>query len=139
MVPYHNLYWTAGSVYRGTRIWYWQSQEDKFPNATNPNVYAAFNKFDPSSATSPIDCLAASWHEAFAVTGSTTVWAWTGRACSTQLPFMCKRKRELREPPLDERHMHWSELADVAYGGSYAISLRHACSRLFSPLQPPFM
>jgi hypothetical protein len=25
---------------------------------------------------------------------SVNVWAWTGRTCATQLPFMCKRKRK---------------------------------------------
>jgi hypothetical protein len=78
----------------GTRIWYWQSQEDKFPNATNPTVYSAFNKFDLASSTAPLNCLAASWSEAFNVTGTTSVWAWTGQACTAQLPFMCKRKRK---------------------------------------------
>jgi hypothetical protein len=80
----------------GTRIWYWQSQEDKFPNATNPTVYSAFNKFDLASSTAPTNCLAATWAERFNVSDATEVWAWTGQACSTQLPFMCKRKRELR-------------------------------------------
>jgi hypothetical protein len=85
----------------GTRIWYWQTQEDKFPNATNPTVYSAFNKFDPPSSTAPLNCLAAAWHEMFAV-GSTNVWAWTGNDCSMQLPFMCKRKREYQQGALHE-------------------------------------
>jgi hypothetical protein len=88
---------TPGPTLAGTRIWHWQSQEDKFPNATNPTVYSAFNKFDLASSTAPTNCLAASWAERFNVSDSSTeVWAWTGKTCSTQLPFMCKRKRELR-------------------------------------------
>jgi hypothetical protein len=84
----------------GTRIWYWQSQEDKFPNATNPKAYAAFNKFDLASSTAPINCLAASWNELFTPSGaSVNVFAWTGRTCATQLPFMCKRKRERGRGP----------------------------------------
>ena len=79
----------------GTRTWYWQSQEDAFPNATNPKAYSAFNKFDIAGSTAPINCLAATWYEMFTPSNSVlNVWAWTGRTCATQLPFMCKRKRE---------------------------------------------
>ena len=80
-------------------MWYWQSQEDPFPNATNPKAYSAFNKFDIAGSTAPINCLAASWNEMFTPSGaSVKVWAWTGRNCSTQLPFMCKRKRGCQRP-----------------------------------------
>jgi hypothetical protein len=75
-------------------VWYWQSREDPFPNATNPKAYSAFNKFDLPTSTAPLNCLAASWHEMFKPTGSVDVYAWVGQQCSTVLPWMCKRKRE---------------------------------------------
>ena len=75
------------------RTWYWQSREDTFPTTAN-KLYSAYNKFDIAGSTAPVNCLAASWHEYFKPTGSVSVWAWTGRQCSEQLPFMCKRKRE---------------------------------------------